>query len=373
MTTYSHTWPADMQRVLIIMPQLLGDLVLATALITALKARAPRCAIDVLAHPRSAGILDSHPYIDRLFILDATWRRKGLWRTLSPRLRLLRALRQRPYDLLIQSPHTTDGSWGPALITLLGIPRAVGAHASAHGSPVKRFFWKHTFTHMLPRPHPRQGPRHTAELHLDLLRRIGIHPQPDERGACIMPNAAAEARADRLLRELALQTKGFVLFAPTAGGASKSLDRAMARALADRLADKGERLVVTAAPNPAEEDYVRELARGLPGVYNLAGALSLPELAALARRAECFIGTDSGTMHVAAAMGTPVIACFGPGDDILFGPWQTAARIIAMPWPCRPCYADGCGDGGMSDCLAALSPEAVLSALADIRRIRSIA
>ncbi len=368
MTTDTHTFPpTDVRRVLIIMPQLLGDLVLATALITALKARAPRCQIDVLAHPRSGGLLDCHPHIDRLFLLDATWRHKGLLRTLGPRLRLVRAMRRHPYDLLIQSPHTTDGSWGPALITLLRIPRAVGAHASVHGSPVKRFFWKQTFTHMLPRPHPRQGPRHTGDLHLDLLRRVGIHPDAHERRPCIVPDTAAETRIDRLLRELALQAKGFLLFAPTAGATGRFLDPVMARTLARRLADNGETLLVTAAPGPRDEGYVRDMVHGLPRVHNLAGTLSLLELAALARRAECFIGTDSGTMHIAAAMGTSVIACFGPGDDILFGPWQTPARIVAMPWPCRPCYANGCGDGGVSDCLAALSPEAVLSALTDIR------
>ncbi len=373
MTDLRTSTPANLRRVLIIMPQLLGDLVLATSLFTALKARVPQCTIDVLTYERNASILDGHPHIGRIFVIGGDWRRKGLLRTLGPRLKLLHTLREHPYDLLIQSPHTTDGSWGPALIVLLGVPQAVGAHASTHGSPMKRLFWKHTFTHMLPRPHPGQGSRHTAELHLDLLRRMGIHPDPGNRGASIIPNAAAELRVRQLLQDRALQAKGFLLFAPTAGASGRFLNRPMARTLISGLAERGERVVVTAAPTPPELEYVGEVTHDLPGVHNLAGALSLQELAALAQHAECFIGTDSGAMHIAAAMGAPVIACFGPGDETIFGPWHTQARVVAMPWPCRPCDTNGCGGGGIAECMTALSADAVLSALSDIRRHKPVA
>ncbi len=96
---------------------------------------------------------------------------------------------------------------------------------------------------------------------------------------------------------------------------------------------------------------------------DLSGKVTLKQLAALAARARIFIGVDSAPMHIAAAMGTPVVALFGPSNEIEWGPWRVAHRIVnSTGHRCRPCGNDGCGGGKLSECLSQLPLETVLQA-----------
>jgi heptosyltransferase-3 len=99
----------------------------------------------------------------------------------------------------------------------------------------------------------------------------------------------------------------------------------------------------------------------------LAGQLSLKELAALTARARLFIGVDSAPMHIAAAMGTPTVALFGPSGDREWGPWGVPHRVVSSDaHPCRPCGIDGCGGGKVSDCLSSLSVDRVHAAVQEL-------
>jgi len=101
---------------------------------------------------------------------------------------------------------------------------------------------------------------------------------------------------------------------------------------------------------------------------DLAGRLSLKQLAALTANAKLFVGVDSAPMHIAAAMQTPVVALFGPSGDIEWGPWMVRSRVITSDHPCRPCGNDGCGGGKVSECLTALPVERVLGAIDELLR-----
>ena len=143
--------------------------------------------------------------------------------------------------------------------------------------------------------------------------------------------------------------------------------------LIDALHARGERVVVTAAPTPAERDMVQDiLARVGRQPVDLSGQLSLKALAALAQRASLFIGVDSAPMHIAAAMKTPVVALFGPSGEAEWGPWLVPHRIVAsVAHPCRPCGIDGCGGGKISDCLVNLPLARVLDAVDALSSARS--
>jgi heptosyltransferase-3 len=97
-------------------------------------------------------------------------------------------------------------------------------------------------------------------------------------------------------------------------------------------------------------------------VIDLSGQLTLAELGALIGAARLFIGVDSAPMHMAAAMGTPVVALFGPSGDAEWGPWRVPHRVVASDaHSCRPCGNSGCGGSNHSDCLLTL-PEARVAA-----------
>lgn len=352
------------RRVLIIAPQLLGDAVVSTVLLTALRNIAPHCTIDVLVQRSLSDIFAHNPAVAVVHTIEKDWRKQGVLRTLRPRAALIRALRRNRYDLLIQSPHSTDGSWGPVLIWLLRIPYAVGAAAGVHGSPLKRFLWRRAFSHRLGEPQPDQPPRHVAEVHLDLLRRVGLPPPLGSRGTSLIPDPAAGPRVAALLAHLKIPHKRFVLFAPTAGNTGRTLSFDLCSQFIARCVNDGRCVVLTAGPTDRERSFIGSLFYNQGDlVHKLSTDLTITELTALAAAAEVFVGTDSGTMHIAAAVGTPVVACFGPGDEGRFGPWQTAQRLVTSPRACRPCDQNGCGNSGRADCLDDLSADSLMQAL----------
>jgi heptosyltransferase-3 len=235
--------------------------------------------------------------------------------------------------------------------------------------PGRGRLWRASFTHFVSEP--RAGGRHMVERNLDALRRIGIYPEVDERRLTLVAGAAAEEKVFALLAAHGLQAGGFVQVHPSSRWRFKCWPAEKTAALIDRLHAEGLRVVMTAAPEPAEirmvDDILQRLVR--PVAANLSGQLSLKELAALTARARLFMGVDSAPMHIAAAVGTPVLAIFGPSGEALWGPWGApragSHRVVAADgYTCRPCGLDGCGGGKVSDCLVTLEVERVWAAAA---------
>ena len=133
------------------------------------------------------------------------------------------------------------------------------------------------------------------------------------------------------------------------------------------LGRNGERVVLTAAPEPNERSMIAEIKSLLKApVVDLTGSLSLKELAALTAHARAFVGVDSAPMHMAAAMQTPTVALFGPSGEKEWGPWQVAHRVVANIHACRPCGQDGCNGSKVSDCLVSLPVASALNAVQEL-------
>src|SRR5438309_548761 len=203
-------------------------------------------------------------------------------------------------------------------------------------------------------------------LNLDALRRIGIQPADGERALVLVPGSEAERSVEATLAGHGLASKGYLLFHPGSRWQFKCWPADKAAALLDDLDRRGERVVISAAPDARERELVADILartrRARP--IDLSGKLSLKELAALAGRARLFIGGDSAPMHIAAAMQTPVVALFGPSGELEWGPWRVPHRIVASrAHPCRPCGNDGCGGGKVSDWLTRLPIEAATAAV----------
>jgi heptosyltransferase-3 len=202
-----------------------------------------------------------------------------------------------------------------------------------------------------------------VEIHLDSLRRIGVHPESDGRRLTLVAGADAVENVAGRLAEHALSDSSFILIHPGSRWHFKCWTIANMQDLIRGIQARGWRVVLSAAPDRAELAMADEILVGLANVVNLAGRLSLKELAALIARARLFVGVDSAPMHMAAAMGTPTVALFGPSGDIEWGPWQVPSRIVTADYPCRPCGLAGCGDGKRSECLEAIATSQVLGAV----------
>ena len=339
--------------VLVIKLRHLGDVLLASPVFTVLKNHAPSLEIDALVYRDTEPMLSGHPAIANVFTIDRGWKQQEWTSRLAHEWRLLRSLRARRYDLIV---HLTENPRG-AILSLLLKP----LYSVARDYPAKRGrLWRNSFTHLYASP----DRRHTVEMHLDALRRLGVPPRADERRLVLVPGAEAERSVRELLARRGLAPKGFIQLHPTSRWMFKSWEIEKNAALITALQEAGEPIVLTAAPSEPELQYVARItARLKQPVVDLSGKLNLKQLAALTAQAKCFVGVDSVPMHIAAAMQTPCVALFGPSSELTWGPWQVRHRVVTVPYSCRPCGLDGCGGSKISECLVDVSVEDVMSAI----------
>lgn len=326
-----------------------GDVLLAAPVLTALKAQAPGMEIDALVYDDTAPMLLGHPALSRLHTVGRKWRTAGVLQRLSLEKELFMALKARRYDLLVHLSEQPRGAW---LARALGVRYSVAPRLPRRGR-----YWAKSFTHL----YPIASRRHQVEVNLDALRRIGVQPELSARRVEFVPGAQAEARV------AALVAGPFVHLHPASRWRFKCWPARKNAELIDRLAADGLQVVLTAAPDAEELAMVDDiLGHAQARVVNLAGQLSIKELGALTARAKLFIGVDSMPMHLAAAMGTPSVALFGPSGEHEWGPWNVAHRVVQSGHSCRPCGLDGCGGGKVSECLTSLPVQAVHAAAREL-------
>lgn len=348
----------SLSRVLVIKLRHHGDVLLTSPIFSVLKNRAPHLELDALVYRDTADMLRLHPAIKQVHTIDRDWKKLGIFSQIKAEWSLLQTLRQRQYDLVLHLTEHPRGAW---LKRLLGAPYGVARRLGARGR-----FWQKSFSHFFVTPAPGVK-RHTVEVHLDALRRIGIQPVPDEKRLVLVPGEAAEQRISALLAQQALEGEAFVHIHPTSRWFFKTWPPENMASLITTLSQKGYRIVLTAAPDQREMALVDQINAQLEQpIVNLAGQLTLKELAALTARAKLFIGVDSVPMHIAAAMGTPTVAIFGPSGEWEWGPWQVPHRLVMSNMICRPCGQDGCGGSKVSECLTTLPVRQVLDAALDL-------
>lgn len=344
----------EVRRVLVIKLRHHGDVLVSSPVFSVLKAHAPQVEIDALVYADTAEMVTLHPAIAQVHAIDRKWKKLGIVGQSKAELALYNALKSRGYDLIIHLTEHWRGAW---LCRLLKPRWSVGPSV---GGRSKR--WKQSFTHL--QTAPRNAFRHMVEANLDALRRIGIQPTPEERRMCLVPGPTAEASVAAHLQGFGLNGGDFIHIHPASRWFFKcwSVDRMVA--LISRLQAEGHAVVLTAAPSKDEQAMLDAIQAGLEKpAFSLSGVLSLKELAALTQSAKLFIGVDSAPMHIAAAVGTPTVALFGPSGDKQWGPWGIPFRVVSSTQhPCRPCGIDGCGGGKLSDCLVSLGADEVLAA-----------
>jgi heptosyltransferase III len=341
---------AKVRRVLVTKLRHHGDVLLTTPVLTALKEHAPHVEIDALVYRDTAPMLEGHPALAQLHTIDRAWKEQGLGTQVPEERALAKTLEARGYEGLI---HLTEHPRGARLAKLPGLRFSVAPDTFKPRGLVK----SQPFTHLYRTP--RGGnQRHQVEVNLDALRRLGLQPSLTGRKLTLVPGDAAATKVQGVLAQAGL-ANGFVHLHPTSRWLFKCWPVAQTAELVGKLASRGERIVVTAAPSENEMHWVRQLLAALDAearnaVTDFSGQLSLKDLAALTAYARLFIGVDSAPMHIAAAMGTPTVALFGPSGEHEWGPWQVRSEIVTSEHTCRPCGHDGCGGGKVSECLTTL-------------------
>lgn len=353
------------KRALVIKMRHHGDVLLTSPLFTRLKKAIPDAQIDAFIYRDTLPMLSGHPDIANYLLYDRDWKKESLFKKIGKEIGLLRTIRAKGYDLVI---NLTEGDRGAIAALVSGSSIRAGFDPKGAGLFGKRKIYTHVVKAC---PHP----RHTVERQLDVLRRLGIFPTPEERDLFLHVPDASTKRILDLLQQEEIHRGNYLLIHPASRWRFKCLSTKQMAKLICALHERGERIVLSAGPDAQEVAMIEEILSLAPDVpvFNCAGKLTLKELSALIQMSKGLICVDSVPLHIASALKTPVVAMFGPTSEQNWGPWMhPKARVVAQKFSCRPCYQDGCAGSKMSDCLFTLPQDRILSALDEVLSEREL-
>lgn len=341
------------ERILLVKLSALGDVIQTLPTLEALRQRFPRAEISWLVEEAAAPLLTDQPALDRLLVsrrhrwLAALRGNGSRWQAWREIRELYQALRQPGFDLVFE----VQGLAKSALWTWLArSPRKIGFHRTRELSYLP-------LTERLP---PYDPEEHAVRRYLRLAAWVGAATAP-VRFRLALPAAFSSPVAARLAK----WSRPWVVLHPGCRWPSKQWPAARWAALAD-LVHTELRGTAIFTGSPADRPLLQEIRRRLTTeAGDLSGRLTLPELARLFSEAEAVVSPDTGPMHLAAAVGAPLVALFGPT-----APWRTGPygphTVIRLGLPCSPCFRRQCPE---PRCLANIGAAEVLAAVQERRRI----
>jgi heptosyltransferase-3 len=350
-----HSYPdlKHVKKILVAKLRHHGDVLLTSPVFSVLRQHFPEAVIEAYIYQATAPMLEGHVAIDGFVLYDQAIKKKGLFKKLKYEMQLLWEMRKKRYDLVI---NLTEGDRGALVAWISGAKVRIGF------DPEKSGMWgkNRCYTHLARKCHQT---RHTVERDLDVVRCLGLFPEPEERALSFFVPELAYARVQQLLLEEGVElSKGFILFHPVSRWLFKCLREKTIVEVIQHVHAKGEQIVLTASSDPVEMEMNRkiiELAGKVP-IVHLGGKISLKELGALIALSKLLVCVDSVPMHIASALKAPVVAVFGPTSEKTWAPWRNPhARVVTEQMPCRPCYMAGCGGSRKSDCLETLSAKKI--------------
>ncbi len=348
----------DVVNILCVRLDTLGDVLMTTPAIRALKESRPGRRVTLLTSPPGAAAAALVPEIDEVLVYEAPWMKATAPRSDS-RLEYAEAdrLRRAGFDAAaIFTVYSQNPLPAAFLCYLADIPRRL---AHCHENPYQ------LLTNWIPDPEPHELVRHEVRRQLDLVAAVGGRTA-DER-LSISPPPAARVRVGRLLEEAGVdRRRPWVVVHPGASAPSRRYPPEGFAAAARRLArEVGCQVVFTGSA--AERELVEQIRREMgPPSVSLAGLLDLGELAALLERAPLLVANNTGPVHVAAAVGTPVVDLYALTNP-QHTPWAVPCRVLSHDVPCKYCYKSVCPEGH-HDCLRRVAPDAVVRAACELLR-----
>ncbi len=333
---------SEVRKVLLVRLRSIGDTVLATPSVVALKRFLPRVQVDILVEDWVAPLLDHHPHIDNVVVIE----RGGF----MSRARVARELRASNYDVVY---NLHGGTTATFLTSATGARHRVGfrtyqyAQLHNHQSPSPLLLWG-------------QQKTHSVEQQLALLGWTGVPVTDRPRTVLGIAPQAAE-NVNQRLAAIGLEDRKIALVHPAAALATKQWAVENFARVVEYLAERGYASVAVAAPH---EQAVLEALTESSSVPLVTMDLTLPEVTALARRAQVFVGNDSGIAHIAAAVGTRCVVVFGSSNRAHWRPWNSAlAEIVFEEMPCQPCHGYFCEKFAQPECILRVPVTGVTAAI----------
>jgi lipopolysaccharide heptosyltransferase II len=348
-------WQAA-RRVLAVRLDTVGDVVMTTPALRALKTAVPGRRLTLLTSSVGAPAARLVADVDDVIVYDAPWLKATTPRTDSAgdRAMALRLRRQRFDAAVIFTVYTQNPLPSAMLCFLADIPLRL---AHCRENPYQ------LLTDWIADPEPADVVRHEVRRQLDLVSAVGCGTG-DERLSLRVSKVARRAVRRRLAAAGVDRTREWIVVHPGARAESRRYPpEAFASACRSLVAERRSQIVFTGDPSEqAVIDRVRA-AMEMPS-FSLAGTLALDELAALIAEASLLISNNTGPVHIAAAVGTPVVDLYALTNP-QHTPWAVPHRVLSHDVPCKYCYKSVC-PAGHHLCLRGVAPGAVVSAAHDL-------
>ena len=332
------------RRVLVVRLRSIGDTVLATPSLFALRRFLPGARIDVLLEDWVAPVLDGLECVDNVITIE-----RG---STASRLRVARRLRAARYDVAYNLH-------GGTTATLLA-----RASAARHRVGYAGYRYSRLYNHPAPPAAKLWGREktHSVEQQLALLGWTGVPVTDRPPTRLAVTREAAASVATKLHAARVDEATPFALIHPAAAFDTKQWAADKFARVTEDLAARG--LLSVAITTPAEAQIAADLVKNSSARINALTDLTLPEVTVLAARARLFVGNDSGIAHIAAAVRTPSVVIFGSSNVSHWRPWATApSEVVREAMPCQPCPGYFCAEFDAPECIRRVPVERVTAAI----------
>ncbi len=351
----SARWKAA-RNILCIRLDNLGDVLMTTPALRALKAARPERKLTLLGSASGVDAAGFLPDVDEAIRYDAPWSKHPEAPRAADFLAMRDKLASRAYDAAVVFTVYSQNPMPAAMLAYLAeIPLRL---AYCRENPY------HLLTDWVPETEPAEGVRHEAQRQLDLVAAVGT-PAADTRMQFDVPFEARDS-IDALLEDAGAGSERIVVLHPGATAASRRYPADRYAEIAAQLIERCEcRIFVTgSADERALTRAVCSIGSATGRIHDLGGELALGELGALIQRADLLISNNTGPVHLASAVGTPVVDLYALTNP-QHTPWQVPNRVLYKDVPCKYCYKSIC-PLGHNECLRGVSVDEVVAAALDL-------
>ncbi len=337
----------EIRRVLIRSANWVGDAVMSLPAIASIRLSFPGAKISILAKPWVGDLFQENTTVDRVWVYQSPGLHQGFW----GKWRLAQELKAEKFEIALLLQNAFEAAW---IAFLAGISRRAG-----YGTDGRTLLLTHPVS---VDPGAKRG--HQIDYYLTMVQSLGCRPVSRVPSLLVSQERRKEAQ-ERLAALGVRDIEPLVGFSPgaTYGSAKEWFPERYADLAGRIIRDLGARILVfgssgeTAIPSGSSSAHS-------PAILDFTGKTTLAQAVALIAQCRLFVTNDSGLMHVAAALGVPLVAIFGSTDPQRTGPLGNESRILYKPMPCGPCLKTKCPED--RKCMAQISVDEVYEAVKQI-------
>ncbi len=372
------------KKILVIKLRHIGDVLLATPVFRALKETFPDARISALVNSGTEDVLRGNSLIDEVIAMDRSIKRSSPIKHYLKEIAFLKNIRANGFDMTVD---LTGGDRAAIISFVSGAKYRLG-WKSRKGFIGKQYLYTH-----LSEPN---GNRHMVLQNLDVVKGFGINTK-DLSVNFFVPEEDRAFTKNILKENSVNENANIVHIHPTSRWLFKCWKDEYMAEIIKWLLDNNAIVIVTSSPDRKEMGKAQRILSLVGSQFtvhgsrllDLCGKITIKQLGAISEASDLFFGVDSAPMHIAAAVGTPVVAMFGPSGAFNWGPWDNKTSnlefqisnletpysnrngmqtfgmhtVIQRNWECIPCGKDGCNGSKISRCLEDIKPEEIISIL----------